>query len=40
MLASLLRTAGQQGKNLLETIKSMLIAAWAADKPPTMPAGP
>jgi hypothetical protein len=39
-LASLLRTAGQQGKNLLETIKSMLIAAWAADKPPTMPAGP
>ena len=35
MLASLLRTAGQQGKNLLETIKSMLIAAWAADKPPT-----
>jgi len=39
-LASLLRTAGQQGKNLLETIKSMLIAAWAADKPPSMPAGP
>jgi hypothetical protein len=39
-LASLLRTAGQQGKNILETVKSMLIAAWAADKPPTMPAGP
>jgi hypothetical protein len=39
-LASLLKTAGQQGKNLLETIKSMLIAAWAADKPPSMPAGP
>ena len=39
-LASLLRTAGQQGKNLLDTIKSMLTAAWASDKPPTMPAGP
>ena len=39
-LASLLRTAGQQGKNILETVKSMLIAAWNADEPPTMPAGP
>ena len=39
-LASLLRTARQQGRNLLETIKSMLMAAWASDKPPTMPAGP
>lgn len=39
-LASLLRTAQQQGKNLLETIKSMLMAAWATDKPPTMTAGP
>ncbi len=39
-LASLLRTAQQQGKNLLETIKSMLMAAWATDRPPTMPAGP
>jgi hypothetical protein len=39
-LSSLLRTAAQQGKNLLETIKSMLMAAWATDKPPTMPAGP
>ena len=39
-LASLLRTADQQGKNLLETIKSMLTAAWATEKPPTMPAGP
>jgi transposase len=39
-LASLLKTAGQQGKNLLETIKSMLIAAWAAEKPSSMPAGP
>jgi transposase len=42
-LASLLRTANQQGKNLVGTIKSMLIAAWAAEKPPTpvaMSAGP
>lgn len=39
-LSSLVRTAGQQGKNLLDTIKSMLTAAWASDKPPTMPAGP
>jgi transposase len=39
-LASLLRTASQQGKNLLETIRSMLMAAWATDRPPTMPAGP
>jgi transposase len=39
-LASLLRTASQQGKNLLGTIKSMLMAAWAEDRPPTMPAGP
>ena len=39
-LASLLRTAQQQGKNLLETIKSMMMAAWATDRPPTMPAGP
>ncbi len=39
-LASLLRSASQQGKNLLETIKSMLMAAWATERPPTMPAGP
>jgi transposase len=39
-LASLLRTAGQQGQNLLEFIKSMLVAAWAAEKPASMPAGP
>jgi transposase len=38
-LSSLLRTAGQQGKNVLGTIKSMLIAAWAAEKPPTKPTG-
>ena len=39
-LASLLRSARQQGKNVLETIKAKLIAAWASDKPPTAPAGP
>ena len=39
-LASLLKTAGQQGRNVLETVKSMLVAAWATEKPPTMPAGP
>lgn len=42
-LASLLRTAHQQGKNAIETIKSMLMAAWATEKPPTtatLPAGP
>jgi len=38
--ASLLRTASQQGRNPLETIQSMLMAAWTSDKPPTMPAGP
>jgi transposase len=39
-LASLLRSAGQQGKHLLDTIKAMLTAAWAAEKPPAMAAGP
>jgi transposase len=39
-VASLVRTARQQGKNVLETIKSLLMAAWAEEKPPTMPAGP
>ena len=39
-VASLVRTARQQGKNVVETIKSLLMAAWAEDKPPTMPAGP
>jgi transposase len=29
-LASLLRTAGQQGQNLLGTIKSLLVSAWSA----------
>jgi hypothetical protein len=32
-LASLLRTADQQGKNTLATIKSLLIAAWTAGNP-------
>jgi len=35
-LASLLRTAGQQGKNTLATIKSLLIAAWATNSQPVM----
>jgi transposase len=39
-LGSLLRTADQEGKNLLQTIKSMLTAAWASEKPPTFTAGP
>lgn len=36
-LASLLRTAGQQGKNTLATIKSLLVAAWAAGNPAAVP---
>ena len=36
-LASLLRTAGQQGKNLLATIKSTLIAAWSTGNPAVVP---
>jgi hypothetical protein len=36
-LASLLRTAGQQGKNTLATIKSLLVAAWTAGKPAAVP---
>ena len=39
-LSSLMRTASQQNKNLLETLKAMLTAAWASDNPPTMLAGP
>jgi transposase len=34
-LASLTRSAGQQGQRLLETVKAMLTAAWASEKPPT-----
>jgi len=40
IVASVVRTARQQGKNVVDTIKSLLMAAWAEDKPPTMPAGP
>ena len=36
-LASLLRTAGQQGQNLLGTIKSLLVAAWSAGNPAVVP---
>ena len=36
-LASLLRTAGQQGKNVLATIRAMLIAAWATGNPALVP---
>jgi hypothetical protein len=39
-LASLLRTAGQQGKDLLATIKSMLIAAWSTSHPAVMASQP
>lgn len=38
-LASLMRSAGQQGQRLLETITAMLTAAWAAEKPPTVLVG-
>jgi hypothetical protein len=36
-LASLLRTASQQGKNLLGTIKGMLMAAWETGNPAVVP---
>jgi transposase len=39
-LASLLRTAGQQGKNLLETIKAMPQSKWASGMRPAMRAAP
>jgi transposase len=39
-LASLMRTASQQNRNLMDTIRSMLIAAWSSKRPPTLPAGP
>jgi hypothetical protein len=34
-LASLLRSAGQQGQRLLEAITAMLTVACASEKPPT-----
>jgi transposase len=39
-LASLMRTASQQNRNLMDTIRSMLVAAWSSQRPPTLPAGP
>jgi transposase len=36
-LASLLRTAGQQGEDVLATIKAMLIAAWETGNPALVP---
>jgi hypothetical protein len=39
-LASLMRSAGQQGHRLLDTVKAMLVATWATQRPATMPAGP
>ena len=36
-LASLLRTAGQQGKDVLATIKGMLMAAWETGNPALVP---
>ena len=39
-LASLMKTATQQNHNLLDTIRSMLIAAWSSERPPAMPTGP
>jgi transposase/uncharacterized protein YukE len=39
-LASLLKTATQQNRKLMDTIRSMLIAAWSSQQPPTMPTGP
>jgi transposase len=39
-VASLIRTAGQQGKNVFDSVKSLMMAAWAKAKPPTMPSGP
>ena len=39
-LASLLRTAGQQGKNVLATIKGLLVAAWEVGNPAVVPKEP
>ena len=35
-LASLIHSAGQQGQRLLDTIRAMLTAAWAAENPPAI----
>jgi transposase len=34
-VASLVRTARQQGRDLLTAIRAMLQAAWATDRPPS-----
>ena len=39
-LASLMKTATQQNRKLMDTIRSMLVGAWASQRPPTMPTGP
>jgi len=39
-LTSLMKTAIQQNRKLLDTIRSMLVAAWSSQRPPTMPTGP
>jgi transposase len=39
-LASLIRTASQQNQNLMDTVRSMLVAAWSSQRPPTSAAGP
>lgn len=39
-LASLMKTATQQNHRLLDTIRSMLMAAWSSQRPPAMPTGP
>jgi transposase len=37
ILASIIRTAQQQGKPLIATIETLLRAAWAGQEPPTLP---
>lgn len=37
VVASLLRTAGQQGQDILATIKAMLVAAWETANPAVVP---
>jgi hypothetical protein len=39
-LASLLKTAGQQGKQMVATIKSLLMAAWQTGNPAVVPEQP
>jgi transposase len=39
-LASLIKTATQQNRKLMDTIRSMLVGAWSSQRPPSMPTGP